>query len=72
MSKVVEMTEKKCVSRPALWALGLASALAMAANGAFAAGNRMAAEVAAAADAPAPSGVGDSGGAKTWDFDHDR
>ncbi|MGZ6252002.1 MAG: family 16 glycoside hydrolase [Candidatus Binataceae bacterium] len=72
MSKVVEMTEKKCVSRPALWALGLASALAMAANVAFAAGNRMAAEVAAAADAPAPSGVGDSGGAKTWDFDHDR
>ncbi|HVA40367.1 MAG TPA: family 16 glycoside hydrolase [Candidatus Binataceae bacterium] len=78
------MTEKKCVSRPALWALALAGTLAMAASVALAAGNRVAAEVAAAADAAAPSDTANSAnsanstnstnsdGSKAWDFDHDR
>jgi hypothetical protein len=79
LSKVVEMTEKKCVSRPALWAFALAGTFAMAASVALAAGNRTAAEIAAAAatDAAAPSDASKSdganaAGAKTWDFDHDR
>jgi len=77
LSKVVEMTEKKYVSRPALWAFALAGTLAMAAGAAFAAGNRAAAEVAVATDAAAPSdaansAAANSAGTKTWDFDHDR
>ena len=66
------MTEKKCVSRPTLWAFALAGIFAMAAGVAFAAGNGAAAEVAAAADAAAPSDAAKSDGSKVWDFDHDR
>lgn len=71
------MTEKKYVSRPALWAFALAGTFAMAAGVAFAASNRAAAEVAVATDAAAPSDAVNSAGAnsdgsKTWDFDHDR
>src|SRR5512146_1425018 len=80
LSKVVEMTDKKCVARPALWAFALAATLAMAAGVAVAASNRTTAEVAAAADAAAPSdAAGAEGassaaadGAQVWDFDHDR
>ncbi|HVB80730.1 MAG TPA: family 16 glycoside hydrolase [Candidatus Binataceae bacterium] len=74
------MTEKKRVSRPALWAFAFAGTLAMTAGVALAAGNRAAAEVAAAAAAVAPSdavksdaaGSASAAGAKAWDFDHDR
>jgi 3-keto-disaccharide hydrolase len=80
LSKVVEMTEKKCLARPALWAFALAGALAMTAGVAAAAGNRTAAEIVAAAGAATPSGAATSDGAtsaaadgaKAWDFDHDR
>jgi hypothetical protein len=83
LSKVVEMTEKKCVSRSALWASALAGTFALVAIGvALAASTRVAAEVAAAADKAAPSDAAKSEGAdsastnsagvKTWDFDHDR
>jgi len=77
LSKVVEMTEKKCVLRPALWAFAIAGTFAMATGVALAASNRAAAEVAAAADAAAPSDAAssytaNSNGSKTWDFDHDR
>jgi hypothetical protein len=71
--KVMEMTEKKCVSRSALWTFALvgtfagafAGTFAMTATGlALAASNRAAAEVAAAADAAAPSdAAAKSGGA---------
>lgn len=72
------MTEKKCVARAALWAFALAGALAMAGGGvALAAGNRTAAEIAAATGTAAPSDasgsdVAKSDGSKVWDFDHDR
>ena len=70
------MTEKKCVSRPALWTFALVGTFAMAAGVTFAAGNRVADEVAAAADAVAPSDAakpdGSSGGSQVWDFDQDR
>jgi hypothetical protein len=72
LSKVVEMTEKKCVLRPALWAFALAGTLAMAASVALAASNRAAAEVAVAADAAATSNGANSDGSKVWNFDHDR
>jgi hypothetical protein len=77
LSKVVEMTEKKCVLRPALWAFALAGTLAIAASVALAAGNRAAAEVAVAADAAAGSDAAksdavNSDGSKVWNFDHDR
>jgi hypothetical protein len=76
LSKVVEMTEKNYVSRPALWAFALAATFAMAANMTLAVGDRAAAEV-AAADTAAPSDAANSAGSnsagvKTWDFDHDR
>jgi len=71
------MTEKKCVSRPALWAFALAGTFAMAAGVALAAGSRTTAEIAAATNAAAPSDaansdIGKSDGSKIWDFDHDR
>ena len=66
------MTEKKCVSRSALWTFVLvgtfagafAGTFAMMASGAtLAASNRAAAEVTAAADAAAPSDTAKSGAA---------
>jgi hypothetical protein len=72
LSKVVEMTDKKCVSRAALWAFALAGSLAMAVGVTFAAGTQAAAKVAAAADAAAPSDAPKSDGSKVWDFDRDR
>jgi 3-keto-disaccharide hydrolase len=72
-SKVVEMTQEKCLARPALWAFALAGALAMVGAGAaVAAGNRMTAEIVPAAGAAASSGAATSDGTKVWDFDHDR
>jgi hypothetical protein len=83
--KVVEMTEKKYLTRPALWAFALAGILAMAAGATLAAGNRAAVEMVAATDTAASSDAANSGGAssdaaksaksdgsKVWDFDHDR
>jgi hypothetical protein len=72
LSEVVEMTEKKCVLHPALWAFALAGTVAMAASAAPAASYRAAAEVAAAADAAAPSDAANPDGSKVWNFDHDR
>lgn len=66
------MTEKKCISRGALWAFALAGTFAMAASAALAAGNRPVVKLVAAAAAPASSAAAKSDGAKTWDFDHDR
>jgi hypothetical protein len=72
LRKVVEMTEKKCVSCRALWTFALAGALAMAAGAAaLAAGNQPVVK-AAGGGAPAPSKVAKFDGSKTWDFDHDR
>jgi hypothetical protein len=82
LSKVVEMTEKKYVVGPTVWAFALAGTFAMAANVALAISNRATVEVVAATDTAAPSdsaksdgpdsAAANSGGAKTWDFDHDR
>src|SRR5262249_16275475 len=58
----LEMTDKKCALRPALWALALAGGL-----GAFAVGTRM-----TAAEEQKPFYTAGAAGARTWDFDHDR
>jgi hypothetical protein len=68
----LEMTDKKCVLRPALWTFAIAGSFAIAVNMASAAGNRAAAEVAVAADAAASSDAANPDGSRTWNFDHDR
>jgi len=69
------MTDKKCVLRPALWAVALGGALV--ANAAFGVGGFRASGVAVAADdqrfyTAGAASAGSAAGAKTWDFDHDR